>query len=71
MCQYSYLLVTLPGLSRRISSLVGIRGVLGSAGAFVTLFLGCLRFLDNPRKYKKIITNELINVQRQCLQQKN
>ena len=42
-----YLLVTLPGLSRRISSLVGLRGVLGSVGAaFVTFFLGCLRFLQ-------------------------
>lgn len=42
-----YLLVTLPGLSRRISSLVGLRGVLGSAGAaFVAFFLGCLRFLQ-------------------------
>ena len=42
-----YLFVTLPGLSRRISSLVGLRGVLGSAdAAFVTFFLGCLRFLQ-------------------------
>jgi len=43
----SYLLVTLPRLSRMISSLVGLRGVLGSADvAFVTFFLGCLRFLQ-------------------------
>ena len=43
----SYLLVTLYGLFRKISSLVGLRGVLGSAGAaFVTFFLGCLRFLQ-------------------------
>ena len=42
-----YLFVTLPGLSRRISFLVGLHGVLGSAGAaFVTFFLGCLRFLQ-------------------------
>ena len=42
-----YLLVTLFGLSRMISSLVGLRGVLGSAGAaFITFFLGCLRFLQ-------------------------
>ena len=42
-----YLLVTLPGLSHRISSLVGLRGVLGSAGVgFVTFFLSCLRFLQ-------------------------
>ena len=42
-----YLLVTFPALSRMISSLVGLRGVLGSAGAaFVTFFLGCLRFLQ-------------------------
>ena len=40
-----YLLMILPRLSCRISSLVGLRGVLGSAGvAFVTFFLGCLRF---------------------------
>ena len=43
----SYLLVTLPRLSRRIFSLVGLRRVLGSAGAaFVTFFLGCLCFLQ-------------------------
>ena len=42
-----YLLVTLSGLSRMISSLVGLRGVLGSTGvAFVTFFQGCLRFLQ-------------------------
>jgi hypothetical protein len=42
-----YLLVTLPGLSRRISSLVGLCGMIGSWGSLslVTFFVGCLRFL--------------------------
>jgi hypothetical protein len=55
----SYLLVTRPGLSRRISSLVGLRGVLGSAGAdFVAFFLGCLRFLQ----VIKLISIDIIQV---------
>ena len=38
----NYLLVTLPGLSRRICSLVGLNGVLDSGGSsLVAFFLGC------------------------------
>jgi hypothetical protein len=42
-----YLLVILPGLSRSISSLVSLCGVLGSANVCsAPFFLGCLLFLQ-------------------------